>query len=617
MSILNKYAHLLEPGRIVHTVDTAYRVTAKFKTPDGFAYKLASLDGKPVPMPENFRPVTASYAKLAQWMRFVVAYNRDFDSYVKEYIKAAGLPVDNTMNWSKFLQAKVAPKLYVPTTGADRDADKDEAIHWLIITMLGQRRKLEKGNPEGFFEKIKTFNDDIQALPLDKQVTKFLMNVFASKHALMQTNEYIREQMFMQDTDSMWGEGDDEYGADESGSLNLIDENNTSRTSPDHTFADARVDIERIGDKFEQWLGTRISPKVAPQYRTMYDLWWEHALNEPMREHVDSLVKPNDLHEEFSTATGKSQATFKVIWSQLPKLIEEYSKVAAAQGQDVTLLNMMVRDMTSHGKGEGADKPALVHASSLKTAAPEDEEHHHEDITDAGLKHEDEGLWLRLVYLPNGNLDVQATQELKNEFAANEDWVPTIYELFEDFTANGWEWIRPVDIGALTDGDIITDPDGHIFWHERYQIEDPVEELKTAGHYTMLAGGGLDDTEAPSDEDDSLDKTSADEDGDEEQLDKQVKEVEEDQKEHDDHASIKTIIADVINSGLFEKAEDPYFTWSGCQYCGDDKGANVTDIEGYRNLDEAHKGEEHKFEFAICDDCFNKLYNGESNDTPA
>jgi hypothetical protein len=50
-------------------------------------------------------------------------------------------------------------------------------------------------------------------------------------------------------------------------------------------------------------------------------------------------------------------------------------------------------------------------------------------------------------------------------------------ELLDDLTSNGWDWIQPEDIGALTDAPILQAPDGRVYWHERYQIESASDEL--------------------------------------------------------------------------------------------------------------------------------------------
>lgn len=79
------------------------------------------------------------------------------------------------------------------------------------------------------------------------------------------------------------------------------------------------------------------------------------------------------------------------------------------------------------------------------------------------------------------------------------DW-DFVYELLEDFTCNGWSWLHPEDIGALTDCRLILSDDatteddgsvtvcGSVWWHERYQIESAVEVLGQTGQLWLQRG---------------------------------------------------------------------------------------------------------------------------------
>lgn len=59
---------------------------------------------------------------------------------------------------------------------------------------------------------------------------------------------------------------------------------------------------------------------------------------------------------------------------------------------------------------------------------------------------------------------------------------------FEWHLANGWSWVEPIEVEALTDAPILTDDVerdgtgkitrlGRVFVHTRYQLEDAAEEL--------------------------------------------------------------------------------------------------------------------------------------------
>jgi DNA-binding ferritin-like protein len=112
---------------------------------------------------------------------------------------------------------------------------------------------------------------------------------------------------------------------------------------------------------------------------------------------------------------------------------------------------------------------------------------------------EDDGTYVKVVYT-KGGIELYPTEQLKQEVAQggpqDEQTYSDIFELMEDFFTNGWENVRPEDIGALTDGEIFADPNGNIYWHERYQIEDMVQMLKNGEKVFMQYGGNLYEDEA-------------------------------------------------------------------------------------------------------------------------
>jgi hypothetical protein len=68
-----------------------------------------------------------------------------------------------------------------------------------------------------------------------------------------------------------------------------------------------------------------------------------------------------------------------------------------------------------------------------------------------------------------------------------------LYELFEYYTCNGWTWVKPEEIGALTDSPIISNDFEYIdndkqfddtkkyysvYWFPDYMIKSEIEELE-------------------------------------------------------------------------------------------------------------------------------------------
>lgn len=106
------------------------------------------------------------------------------------------------------------------------------------------------------------------------------------------------------------------------------------------------------------------------------------------------------------------------------------------------------------------------------------------------------GGWVSLAVKPNGDLQICLTEEGK---AHEDDWRgktsdESLWNLTEDLVGNGkMGWLQPEEIGALTDAPILAlgivsrndkgelEAGPSVYWHERYQVDDPIEEMLTAG----------------------------------------------------------------------------------------------------------------------------------------
>ncbi len=102
----------------------------------------------------------------------------------------------------------------------------------------------------------------------------------------------------------------------------------------------------------------------------------------------------------------------------------------------------------------------------------------------------------------NGNLVITLTPEGRDSITDaqadghNTDAEQFMHDLFEWQTCNGWEWIAPEKIGALTDAPILTDSAerddegqltsvGRVYWFPNYQVESPVQSLYERGRVTF------------------------------------------------------------------------------------------------------------------------------------
>ncbi len=78
--------------------------------------------------------------------------------------------------------------------------------------------------------------------------------------------------------------------------------------------------------------------------------------------------------------------------------------------------------------------------------------------------------------------------EAREEFQADDNWNARFEKLIESHLGNGWAWLEPREVAALTDSPILafdtqrddegelTDS-GDVYWYPDYQIVDPIEVL--------------------------------------------------------------------------------------------------------------------------------------------
>ena len=107
------------------------------------------------------------------------------------------------------------------------------------------------------------------------------------------------------------------------------------------------------------------------------------------------------------------------------------------------------------------------------------------------------GHYVDLNVTPNG-LELIATDNLREDaerFRGMAE-MDALYELLEDHTTNSdWEFVKPEDVDALTDGALLADwvehdehgeiiRVGNVYWDSMYQTNSAVEELLTAGKTT-------------------------------------------------------------------------------------------------------------------------------------
>jgi hypothetical protein len=388
---LNKLSSLLIPGKLAFTLNgDAYRVTSKVATDELASFKLADLNGKPVQTPANFHPVSAALARTAAWMRFVFAYNADFDLYVKEYIKAAGLPVDKDMNWAKWFQSIYPRKLY----GITKDPEVvDEAIHQVIITALAHRKDLTKFDPNRLPE-------GARQQPLEKQVTTYLEWLF--KKRVSEAYDFIKDKLqpeeetsidegWDEDSTHTFGPGSQPGKQDVGGNRSIIDTEEYA-TPPDQSSDEAH-DLAGLRDQFAAYLQDEESSREIEKLLVIYDFF---------AKNVGRKLKISDYEQYWRAQTGLGFDSLKPVYAKFYRYIGDFMVAAGmvdaskAKARAVSSsLNTAAadpnapHDFEDHGMGAlnecllcGLSRDAVVHMATKEAGAewdPETKTYSHPD----------------------------------------------------------------------------------------------------------------------------------------------------------------------------------------------------------------------------------------------
>lgn len=113
------------------------------------------------------------------------------------------------------------------------------------------------------------------------------------------------------------------------------------------------------------------------------------------------------------------------------------------------------------------------------------------------------GKYTEFETLPNGNLCIRLLEEERasvEEIAAQDLTADgKLAQVIEWQLSNGWEFVRPEDIGALTEAPILTeeiDTDdrgtvlsvGTVYWYPQYDVSDPVAKLLENGYVDFERG---------------------------------------------------------------------------------------------------------------------------------
>jgi hypothetical protein len=75
----------------------------------------------------------------------------------------------------------------------------------------------------------------------------------------------------------------------------------------------------------------------------------------------------------------------------------------------------------------------------------------------------------------------QELQSQRDDMGWKRGTLYILLDLLEDWLCNGWEWVKPEDIGALTSAPILRSPRGTLYWFPAYAITCEIEEMLANG----------------------------------------------------------------------------------------------------------------------------------------
>lgn len=96
---------------------------------------------------------------------------------------------------------------------------------------------------------------------------------------------------------------------------------------------------------------------------------------------------------------------------------------------------------------------------------------------------------IRTQELPNGDLQISVQdkseqQEIADAVAGGDVSDQSMIDAFEHMTSNGFDWVAPEEIGALTSAPILR-YDNKVWWYPDYQVRSPMEDLAETGTTTF------------------------------------------------------------------------------------------------------------------------------------
>jgi hypothetical protein len=376
-----KLASRVEPGQMIEFADgSRRRVLGKSASATGVRLVLARVGGQDVVDIEKFSalgPVSPAMRRLASFVHRVLAYDAQLDEYVKTAIRDAGLPVDNTINWSKFLYRIYTP-LLLPLT---KDPNLiDEAIHDVVITELFQMRILQKDSQYAHFD---ANHPSLAGKEEANKVSAYLTSIFLNRkedvinHVKRQLGVGAQGNIGLLSTESLDAGNDDEDGemTNDFGSIIAPEENH------DIEELEGQDEVHKFLSDFQAYIAESNNEKTA---KTLNFITRAFESGKDKKE-IQHLVVGNP---ELAGRSGKplDRDSWNFAIAQWARSLRSFVDDPAEGWSDRPIAQMLAKELSaaaqaSEARGEAQKqrneekkKKQQTVASSLRLAAFEPEE---------------------------------------------------------------------------------------------------------------------------------------------------------------------------------------------------------------------------------------------------
>lgn len=258
---------------------------------DGNEAPLAETDI--LPFTEDMSAERSPMGKLGTLVR--LAFNPDFDLYVKTSLENHNLPVDPKMNWAKWLE-----DTFRQMVSPAKPEQRDEAIHHMLVDNLYRYDAVAKFDASRLPARV-------QELPLEEQVSSYLKGYF-----LLQRSDCVE---WVKKT----------YG-DVTKELLLLDDdtsetdflNNPEYSEEDNDFAGAvdAMDKEKFRKAFSEFATRQLSPSNREKIMLCVNLILDTKAAKP-GEIITRLAEQGSMEKASAT---------KLFFQTLPLHIDRFMK---------------------------------------------------------------------------------------------------------------------------------------------------------------------------------------------------------------------------------------------------------------------------------------------------